>query len=119
MKVLNIDDIVEIKYKGEYKLYKLFDIAVWKAEKTVATIRIREVKVPFEYPVPPREVRDKKENALRNKAKFVFNDNDRFIIKPFKLSDRNQETIYEIHVRTDYKTQKHIIGVSFQKMMTT
>jgi len=120
MITLNIDDIIEIKYDDDYKLYKLYDIAIWKIDKSVKAIKINQVEVPFEYPVRTEDYRKKQEKRLRNKAKCVFSHGDRFIIKPYRLlPEKNKSAIYEIHVRPRWGNKELIGGVGFQKMMTT
>ena len=61
MRTLKINDIITVKFNQDFRLFKLYDIAVWKMDKTVKSIMIRQIEVPFEYPVRTKKKQEQLE----------------------------------------------------------
>ena len=105
---LEIGTKVLVIHRNDTRIYELNDIAIWKHAKTIKTIDIEEVRLPYFA-----SDEEKKEfDIIRKSCEIRLRHEDKLIIK----TDTDSR-IYQVMVHGRYNNNDEIGRVYFNKVM--
>lgn len=105
---LTIGSTLIVKHKNDSRIYELTDIAVWEKSKTIKTIKVEQIKLPYF----PSDKEKKELDEIRKSCKIMLRNEDKVIVKT-----GGDSKVYQIIVRARWKKEDEIGGVNFNKKM--